>query len=120
MIRIPHLKKVIVGSAFVGAFFFASPTAGAQELPASAPTGSDAVTTAVLNQFNSEIARFGAASGVTAAVNQAVSDANTAIAQVQSEIAKWQPVTEQFVAREHNTQQYAQPLHSRSSRWDLD
>lgn len=110
MIRIPHLKKVIVGSAFAGAFFFASPTAGAQELPASVPTGSDAVNTAVLNQFNSEIARFGAASGVTAAVNQAVSDANTAIMQAQSEIAKWQSTTEQFAAREHNTQQYAQPL----------
>lgn len=33
MLRIPHLKKVLVGSAFAGAFFLGSPAAGAQELP---------------------------------------------------------------------------------------
>lgn len=33
MRKIPHLKKVIVGSAFAGAFFLGNPVAGAQELP---------------------------------------------------------------------------------------
>lgn len=33
MRKIPHLKKVLVGSAFAGAFFLGNPAAGAQELP---------------------------------------------------------------------------------------
>ena len=33
MLGISHLKKVLVGSAFTGAFFLASPAVGAQELP---------------------------------------------------------------------------------------
>lgn len=33
MRKIPHLKKVLVGSAFAGAFFLGNPAADAQELP---------------------------------------------------------------------------------------
>lgn len=65
MLHIPYLKKVIVGSAFAGAFFFASPTAGAQELPAAEPFDPAAAANAVVNHVNDEIARFGAQSGLS-------------------------------------------------------
>ena len=129
MLHIPYLKKVIVGSAFAGAFFFASPTAGAQELPAAEPFDPAAAANAVVNHVNDEFARFGAQSGLSdmlqtqqpaaqtqaqvqgqvqtqiQAQNKALNSAvNDAVSQAQNAV---QPVIEQANA---DSQQYAQPL----------
>ncbi|MGV3161313.1 S1 family peptidase [Corynebacterium sp. 32222D000AT] len=74
MLRIPHLKKVLVSSAFAGAFFFAAPAAGAQEAP---QPGFDAA--AAVDQVRSDLADWGISApevdpqvtdAVTEAVNQ--------------------------------------------------
>lgn len=54
MLRIPHLKKVLVGSAFAGAFFLGSPAAGAQELPQP-----DIDSAGLINQVRDGLADFG-------------------------------------------------------------
>ncbi|WP_448856367.1 S1 family peptidase [Corynebacterium camporealensis] len=67
MLRLSHLKKVLVGSAFAGAFFFGAPAAGADELPT--PNFDSA---GFVDQVRSDLADFGIQ---TPEVDTAVTDA---------------------------------------------
>ena len=81
MLRIPHLKKVLVGSAFAGAFFLGSPAAGAQELPQP-----DFDSAGIINQVRDNLAGVGIQTPqvdkkVTDAVDSSVRNAQQAVQQ---------------------------------------
>lgn len=106
MLQVPHLKKVLIGSAFAGAFFFASPLANAQEAPAAPPAPVNAVQpvgpAAFIDQARSQLAQAGidttavdpaldnavsAANAVDAALNDAATAAQAAVDQVAGQAA---------------------------------
>ena len=89
MRRIPHLKKVLVGSAFAGAFFLGNPAAGAEELP----TLPELDSAGIVDQVRSDLATVGIQTKpvdaeLTGALDTAVNDAadafNATAAQVLS------------------------------------
>lgn len=88
MIRLPHLKKAVVSSAFVGAFVFFAPSADAQELPA--PDQVPVVDSAgFINHIRAELAKFGVATApVDAAITDAVDAALTPAAQQLDQVAQ--------------------------------
>ncbi|MDO5032063.1 S1 family peptidase [Corynebacterium sp.] len=92
MRKIPHLKKVLVGSAFAGAFFLGSPAAGAQELP----TLPEIDSAGFVEQARSDLASVGVQTApvdsaltdsVDAAVNGAVRNASAAAAAASAQQA---------------------------------
>lgn len=72
MLRFSHLKKVLVGSAFAGAFLFAAPAASAQDLPDFSLDSAQ-----IVDQVRGELSRFGIE---TAPVDEQVTDAVDAAA----------------------------------------
>ena len=80
MLRIPHLKKVLVGSAFAGAFFLGSPAAGAQELPQP-----DFDSAGIINQVRDGLAEVGIQ---TPQVDKNVTDAVDASVRNAQDVAQ--------------------------------
>ena len=89
MRKIPHLKKVLVGSAFAGAFFLGNPAAGAQELP----TIPELDSAGIVDQVRADLASVGIETkpvdaeltdaidtAVNGAAAQAAQDASAAVA----------------------------------------
>ncbi|ACP32325.1 S1 family peptidase [Corynebacterium aurimucosum] len=93
MRKIPHLKKVLVGSAFAGAFFLGNPAAGAQELP----TIPELDSAGIVDQVRADLASVGIETkpvdaeltdaidtAVNGAAAQAAQDASAAAASAQN------------------------------------
>ena len=93
MRKIPHLKKVLVGSAFAGAFFLGNPAAGAQELP----TIPELDSAGIVDQVRADLASVGIETkpvdaeltdaidtAVNGAAAQAAQDASAAAASAKS------------------------------------
>lgn len=88
MLRLPHLTKaarrVLIGSAFAGAFFFAAPAAGAQEAPHIDPA---ALVSQVAGDVASDVKDGLAAVGITdPQTTAAVDAAGQASAQIGSQV----------------------------------
>ena len=93
MLRIPHLKKVLVGSAFAGAFFLGSPAAGAQELPQP-----DFDSAGIIDQVREGLAGVGIQTpqvdkNVTDAVDSSVRNAQQAVQHTAQEAQYAEPMT---------------------------
>ncbi|WP_165242968.1 S1 family peptidase [Corynebacterium lizhenjunii] len=91
MLRMSRLKKVLVGSAFAGAFLFAAPAAGADELPAPVIDSAG-----FLNGVRADLAKLGVATApvdqaVTEGIDQALGAAAHRVAQATGIIAE--PIT---------------------------
>lgn len=93
MLRIPHLKKVLVGSAFAGAFFLGSPAAGAQELPQP-----DFDSAGIIDQVRDGLAGVGIQTpqvdkNVTDAVDSSVRNAQQAVQHTAQQAQYAEPMT---------------------------
>ena len=113
MLRIPHLKKVLVGSAFAGAFFLGSPAAGAQELPQP-----DIDSAGFINHVREGLAGFGVETPevdkqVTDTVDSALHNAHDTVADRAQQGAQYaEPATNPnpFGLLEQATQVEQKPL----------
>lgn len=100
MLDFSHLKKVLVGSAFAGAFFIAAPAASAQDLPEFSLDSAG-----IVDQVRGDLADWGIATApvdssvtdqVDTAVNNAVDSALDALPQeVASEVMLETPLAEE-------------------------
>lgn len=92
MVRFSHLKKVLVGSAFAGAFFFAAPAASAQDLPSFSLDSAQ-----IVQDVRGELSKFGIETApvdtqVTDAVDAAAAQLNQQVSQAAQDIQEAVPV----------------------------
>ena len=102
MRRIPHLKKVLVGSAFAGAFFLGNPAAGAEELPPLPELDS----AGIVDQVRSDLATVGIQTKpvdaeLTGALDTAVNDAADAFNATAAHVSEQAQLNTQAPAQQN-------------------
>lgn len=102
MRRIPHLKKVLVGSAFAGAFFLGNPAAGAEELP----TLPELDSAGIVEQVRSDLATVGIQTKpvdaeLTGALDTAVNDAADAFNATAAHVSEQAQLNTQAPAQQN-------------------
>lgn len=102
MRRIPHLKKVLVGSAFAGAFFLGNPAAGAEELP----TLPELDSAGIVDQVRSDLATVGIQTKpvdaeLTGALDTAVNDAADAFNATAAHVSEQAQLNTQAPAQQN-------------------
>ncbi|WP_411709453.1 S1 family peptidase [Corynebacterium sp. LaCa116] len=102
MRRIPHLKKVLVGSAFAGAFFLGNPSAGAEELP----TLPELDSAGIVDQVRSDLATVGIQTKpvdmqLTGALDTAVNDAADAFHATAAQVSEQAQLNTQVPAQQN-------------------